>query len=147
MTLAAEAVEPVAFVYDDGGRADAGFPAEPRGCAVGAIAIAAEVPYAQVHAYLGLLTARATGQPSANPDFGVPSFVVETFMAWLGWEFAQSPSVTTASDLPRDGRFVLRYRLPGDDGRPQDHLSALVDGVLRDDADTRRFPMWGWWSR
>lgn len=154
--LRAGGPDAIPFTYDDGGREAAGFPAEPRGCAVGAIAIVTGRPYAEVHSALSVC---------GDPDLGVPAWVIEDYLAGLGFTVSEpersvSRAYTTASDLPRAGRFVLQFvlcqgawittpmgLLGRDPGSAVAHLSALVDGELHDDTDTRRLPVCKWWSR
>lgn len=161
-------------VFDDGGRAAAGFAASTTDCAIRAIVIAAELPYAHVHRQLGELMAaqslerrRRAGVlqqlPADHPaqrarwvnpdDPGVPVEIMHCYLQSLGWHGIENRLGergdewhATLADLPA-GRYVLEYRTA-----TKGHAIAFVDGELRDGPvtigrDFLRQPLFGWWTK
>lgn len=135
------------FVYDDGGRAAAGFSVanDAGDCVVRAIAIAAELPYEAVYAGLAALSADAGGKRTARD--GVTRKVYDRCLADLGWTWTPTTGIGTGcqvhlrtDELP-PGRLVVRL---------SKHLSAVVDGVVHDTSDPSRGGtrcVYGYWSR
>jgi hypothetical protein len=138
----------VQFVYDDGGRSAAGLLGVVGDCAVRAVAIVCELPYATVRQafiremYRDEFCRRWN---LAEPDGGVPPHITDGCLRELGWRFTLNEAHLTMHDLP-PGRFLLDFRealtKPGAEG----HIAALVDGELRDIVDNTDSHMWGWWS-
>lgn len=149
----------IPYVYDDGGRADAGYTGHTGDCVTRAIAIATEIPYQQVYddLFAGQLErpnmARlelrygARARSHASPRNGVPRNVYDPYLASLGWEW--TPTMTIGSgtkvhvredELP-GGRLILRLSR---------HLAAVIDGVLHDTHDCSRKgtrAVYGYWSK
>lgn len=136
-----------AFVIDDGGRAAAGFRGDAEDCVCRSIAIATEIPYADVYAKLTdlkqgwLATSRAAhakrlaaqGKTTARTG----SFR-ESYAPWLeslGWSWRATMSIgggcrvhLRADELPT-GRLIVRVSR---------HLVAVIDGVIHDTHDPSR---------
>lgn len=121
------------YVYDDGGRAAAGFKGRTRDCVCRAIAIAAELPYKEVYDLINeygkqeRITKRKKTRSSART--GVYTGTIRKIMAHLGWEWVPTMQIGSgctvhlrASELP-SGRLVV-----GTAG----HYVAVIDGVLHD---------------
>jgi hypothetical protein len=146
-------------VFDDGGRAAAGFRGEAGDCVTRSIAIATGLPYRQVYDELGWLVgqwsqssgtreARAwsAGRKGATARNGTPPDVTRLYFAELGWQWTPTMRIgsgTTvhlrANELPR-GRLVVRCSR---------HVTAVIDGVVYDTHDpTRRGTraVYGYWS-
>lgn len=151
--------EAATFVYDDGGREDAGFRGETGDCVSRAIAIASGLPYREVYAALhqGALGNRAhmaklqlsygaQARRHASPRDGVHKRVYETYLKDLGWTWTPTMAIGSgcqthlrADELPA-GRIIARLSR---------HLAAVVDGVIHDTHDPSRDGtrcVYGYWS-
>lgn len=83
---------PLDHVYDDGGRAAAGFKAATGDCVVRAIAIATGLPYAKVYGDLrSLMTGRTAGH--RTPRRGVPRSIWQPYLESLGWKWEATMSI------------------------------------------------------
>lgn len=121
---------PTPYVWNDGGRAAAGFKGRTGDCVVRAIAIAAQRPYLAVYADFKALLGKGD-----SPRKGI---LPETYKAYLlaaGWrwhptmQFGKGCTVhLTASELPAG---ILIVRL-------SHHLTVLIDGVVHDTHDPSR---------
>ncbi len=130
------------FVFDDGGRAAAGYKGITGDCVTRAIAIAAELPYAEVYQALAKGTGaqrastRTRGRAaSARNGINVRRKWFKEYMASIG--FAWTPTMHIGSgckvhlhdgELPA-GRLVVSV---------SKHYTAVVDGVVRDIYDPQR---------
>jgi hypothetical protein len=127
------------FTHNDGGRAAAGYAGKAHDCVCRAIAIAAELPYRQVHDAL-----HATG---SSPDFGVTKQTTRKFMAALGWTWTPTMRIGSGckvhlrdGELP-NGRLVVKV---------SKHVVAVIDGVAHDTYDSTRDGtrcVYGYYSR
>lgn len=117
------------FVYNDGGRAAAGYKGHARDCVARNIAIAAELPYVVVYRALALGNEQQRGKRSARNGIctGRPWF--KRYMEDLGFRWTPCANVGSpfrvwlrAEDLP-SGRLVVSVRK---------HYCAVLDGVLHD---------------
>lgn len=136
------------WVYDDGGRAAAGYRGSTGDCVTRAIAIATEMSYQEVYDDLFVL-ARIGGKKkgTVSPRTGVRPNVTRTYLAQLGWTWTptmQIGSGTTvharADELPA-GRLILRL---------SKHIVAMIDGVIHDTHDPTRDGtrcVYGVWER
>ncbi len=150
---------PLPFVYDDGGRAAAGFAAtmngaSPRDCAARSIAIASGRPYAAVYAALaaGTGTQRASRlcgkrEPTACEGINTHRKWFKEYMRALGavWTPTFGHGKRTvrlcvdAYGLP-PGRLAVYVR---------HHVTAVIDGVIHDTHDPNRGGarcVYGFWS-
>jgi hypothetical protein len=120
-----------AFQFNDGGRAAAGYKTKRGDCVVRAIAIACELPYAQVRDALNdraqLLTCAA--------ERGTAREVYEPYLVELGWTWTPTMLIGSgckvhllASELP-PGRLICRVSV---------HLVAVIDGVIHDNHNPAR---------
>lgn len=140
------------FVYDDGGRRDAGFEGGTRDCAARAIAIAAQLPYLTVYNLINEEakrerpgSKRRAGRRS-HARTGVFVATMDRVMEKLGWEWVATMKVGSgcrthlkANELP-PGRIVARCSR---------HYVAVIDGVVRDTHDPRRGGtrcVYGYWK-
>lgn len=129
----------IPYVYDDGGRAEAGFRGVTGDCGVRAVAIACGLPYRQVYDDLDAF-ARATERRRRTPSrsrTGIWNATMRRYMArqypevvWVPTSFiGQGCRVhLAAAELP-SGRLVLSLA---------HHYAAVIDGVLRDAFDCSR---------
>ena len=117
-----------AFVYDDGGRAAAGFQGVTGDCVVRAIAIACQLDYRDVYDELH----RRAGK---SPRSGVHRAVYQPFLAGLGWRWVPTMSIGSGTTVH------LRHdELPGGRiiARCTRHLVAVIDGDGHDIGDPTR---------
>jgi hypothetical protein len=144
---------PLPFTYDDGGRLASGRRGDAGDCVVRAIAIATGQTYSQVYVDLGGFAALAASRrrdpakrrPRSVRD-GVPRQAYDAYLAAIGWVWRPTMAVGSgcqvhlaAGELPQ-GRLVCR--LSG-------HLTAVVDGVVRDTFDPGRDGtrcVYGYWQ-
>lgn len=138
----------ISWIYDDGGRAEAGFKGKTGDCVTRAIAIATEQPYREVYntlhaATLGVrshmarleLRYGAQARRHASPRTGVDRKIYEIYLSSLGWEWTPTMKIgqgcTTHlrdDELP-DGRIIVRLTK---------HVCAVIDGVIHDTYDPSR---------
>lgn len=140
----------IPVVYDDGGRLAAGFRGKTRDCVVRSIAIVTGRPYAEIYRELMLAAeGERNGPRKSHPRTGVHTSRqwFKDYMQRLGFKWTPTMRVGTgcttrlsASDLPMTGRHVVKVSR---------HVTALVDGELRDNHDPSRRGtrcVYGYWS-
>jgi hypothetical protein len=137
------------WVYDDGGRAEAGYRGETGDCVTRSVAIATGRPYAEVYAALNE-AARAerprTGQSRSSARTGVKKRTVGRYLAEIGWEWHPTMHIgqgcrthLRADELP-GGRLIVKCSR---------HLTAVIDGVIHDTHDPSRGGtrcVYGYWT-
>jgi hypothetical protein len=130
------------FVYDDGGRADAGFTgAAPGDCVVRAIAIATGLPYRAVYDDLNAAATadnprRRSTRARSGSRTGVHRRIYHPYLIdRCGWSWLPTMAIGSgcmthlrADELPA-GRLIVRVSR---------HVCAVVDGVVHDTADPSR---------
>ena len=134
-------IRPLPWAYDDGGRAAAGFRGQAGDCVTRAIAIATGLPYRQVYDGLGVIArlwacpAGCHSSVAGSARTGLDPAVCRLYLGELGWAWTPTMGIGTgcrvhlrAGEVPA-GRVITR--LSG-------HLSAVVDGVVRDTGDPGR---------
>lgn len=115
------------WIYDDGGRAAAGFQGKTGDCGVRAIAIAAQLPYAEVYRTAKLLM-KEMGK-GTSPRDGMDTKVMHEYMRILGWSWTATMKIGSGCQVHMDpkelppGRLILRV---------SKHYCAVIDGVLHD---------------
>lgn len=127
------------FVYDDGGRAAAGFKGKTGDCVCRAIAIAAEMPYKEVYDLINetakteRVGRRKRGKSNART--GVYKGTIRKVMEWLGWKWHPTMAIGKGctvhlrkDELP-SGRLVVSV---------SGHEVAVIDGVVHDTYDCTR---------
>lgn len=137
-----------AWIYDDGGRAEAGFKGETGDCVTRAISIAARRPYLEVYRALNELAPLTTtrGRRSSSSRTGVFRKTYDAYLDQLGWTWTATMRIgegcTThlrADELP-DGRLIARLSR---------HLCAVIDGTIHDISDPSRGGtrcVYGYWT-
>lgn len=120
------------WIFDDGGRAAAGYRGKTNDCVIRAIAIATGKPYAEVYAALDQTrdSMRQTKQVrTSGARSGIARTVYERYLTALDWRFVPTMGIGTgcrvhldAAELPA-GRIICRL---------SKHLVAVVDGVIHD---------------
>ena len=129
----------MSMVYNDGGREAAGFRGKTGDCAVRAMAIALELPYADV--YRELAQANKDSGRKKSVRHGVMREVLEEVLARYGWKWHSAPKFegrrARYDDLPL-GRYIARMSR---------HYAAVIDGQLHDSWDSRRKMVYGYWFK
>lgn len=136
------------WVYDDGGRAAAGFKGDADDCVTRAIAIATGIPYREVYdalytialadrTYMAKLERRygARAGAHASPRTGVHRRVYDRYLRTEGWQWTPTMRVGSGctvhlrdGELP-DGRLIVSL---------SHHYAAVIDGVIHDTDDPSR---------
>lgn len=127
------------YVYNDGGRAVAGYKGKTGDCGARAIAIATGLPYQEVYDAINeLAKSERIGKRKkkiSNARTGVYKKTARKYLASLGWKWVATMHIGSgckvharAEELPR-GRLVLFLSR---------HLAAVIDGVIHDTYDPTR---------
>lgn len=136
------------FVYDDGGRANAGYDGKTGDCVTRAIAIATGEPYQKVYDELRERSRRYAANATRrnrvaaamvrlghSPRNGMFKEVYDPYLRSLGWEGVPTMRIGSgckvhlrAEELPA-GRLIVSV---------SKHLCAVVDGILYDNHDCSR---------
>lgn len=137
------------YIYNDGGRAEAGFKGEAQDCGARAVAIAAERPYREVYDLINEVAKTERRKRKSNARTGVHRDTLDKVLAHYGFHWVPVMEVGSGATLTlRDGglppgRVVLRVAR---------HFCASIDGVVYDtfDAsrgDTRAVTVYGYWTK
>ena len=141
-------------IYNDGGRAAAGFKGKAGDCVARAVAIASEQPYAEVYDILanGMGSQRITKKRhskgrSARNGVSTKRKWFKDYMKSLGFKWTATMGIGTGCkvhlrkfDLPM-GRIIARVT---------HHYVAVIDGVINDTFDCSRNGtrcVYGYWSK
>lgn len=129
----------MSWVYNDGGRADAGYKGEADDCVTRAVAIATGIPYQTVYdaineaAKTERIGKRMRGRSSART--GVHKPLYRRYLESLGWIWTPTMSIGSgckvhlrADELP-PGRLIVSV---------SKHVVAVIDGVIHDTHDPSR---------
>jgi hypothetical protein len=127
------------FVFNDGGRTQAGYKGRTGDCVARSIAIVTGKPYREIYDALNLLAkTEPTGKRSkrkSSSRSGVYRRFYERYLKSLGWKWTSTMSIGSgckvhlrASELPA-GRLLVRVSR---------HLTAIIDGVIHDTCDCSR---------
>lgn len=136
------------FVFDDGGRAAAGFKGHAGDCVCRAISIATGLDYLAVYVHLDAFAGRERPRRGkrSSPRNGVKIPTIRRYLEHLGWKW--TPTMTIGSgctvhlregELP-GGRLIVSLSR---------HLCAVIDGVVHDLSDPSRGGtrcVYGYWS-
>ena len=135
-------------VYDDGGRAKAGYRGKARDCACRAIAIALDMPYPDAYKLINAAAKkerRKNNRSSART--GVHADTMKTLLAELGWTWTPTMGIGTgctvhlsADELPT-GRLIARLSR---------HYVAVIDGCIHDTYNSTRGEtrcVYGFWTK
>jgi len=129
----------IMWVYDDGGRAAAGYKGKTGDCAVRATAIASGRPYREIYERINELAKRERRgkrkKTVSNARTGVHRVTMQRLMEELGATWTATMGIGTGctvhvamNELPA-GRLVLSLSR---------HYAAVIDGVLYDSHDSSR---------
>lgn len=128
------------FVFDDGGREDAGYKGMAGDCVVRSVAIATGEDYKTIYEAMWAIVRRqreagVKGADKVSPRSGVPRGVYEQYLFENGWEWHTQMRVGQKART-----HVLPYELPREDVivRLSGHMSAIVNGEIHDTFDPSR---------
>lgn len=127
------------FVYDDGGRKDAGYKGNTKDCVCRAIAIATSKPYQEVYDEINFLSQRErltkTKTSKSHSRTGVYKELIYKYMTHLGWKWVPTMFVGKGcqvhlkeNELPM-GRLVVSV---------SKHTVAVIDREIHDTYDCSR---------
>lgn len=116
------------WIYNDGGRAEAGYKGTSADCAVRAIAIAWDLPYKVIYDDLRyFLDCRDAG----SPRNGISEDHLRLYLSERGFRYKaiKGEHVTLHRDELPKGKVIAN--MPG-------HVSAVIDGIVNDTFDPNR---------
>lgn len=131
------------FIYDDGGRRDAGFKGRAGDCVARAVAIASGRLYAEVYAALSRGAGAERGSRGVTARNGVHTTRkwFKDYMRSLGFVWTPTMAIGQGcrvhlvdGELP-PGRLVVSV---------SKHLTAVIDGEIHDTHDPQREETWHW---
>lgn len=139
------------YLYNDGGRSDAGFKGKTGDCATRALAIALELPYREAYDLVNTFCAQEkpskTRRGMSNARTGVHTITFRKIMEHVGWTWTPTMAIgqgctvhLKADELP-SGRIIVNL---------SHHFSAVIDGVINDTFDPSREGtrcVYGYWSK
>lgn len=144
------------FQVNDGGRAAAGFKGSAGDCVTRALAIAMDLPYAEVYEAMAYGNAHQDckaksgwqiGRKSARNGIDTSRQWFKDFMMMHGWRWVPTMGIGTGckihlrkEELP-SGRIIARM---------SKHLCAVIDGVIHDTQDPSRGGtrcVYGYWEK
>lgn len=135
------------WIYDDGGRALAGFKGSTRDCVCRAIAIVEGRLYSEVYADLNAFAQSHPYRKRSSSARGVHRSVLNNYLEARGWcwtptmKIGQGCRVHLRPDELPSGRLIVRVSR---------HVCAVIDGTLHDTHDCSRDGtrcVYGYWSR
>jgi hypothetical protein len=132
-------MNPMRFLFNDGGRAAAGHIGRAGDCVTRAIAIVTGKPYGEVYLALNKLGASERigkrKKKKSKSDSGVFRRTYQRYLESLGWRWTPTMSIGSgctmhlrSSELPQ-GVLIARVSR---------HLTAVIDGVIHDTHDCSR---------
>jgi hypothetical protein len=121
------------FVYNDGGRKEAGYKGTTGDCVTRGIAIVTNKPYQEVYDALNLLAeSERTGKRKrsiSNARTGVYRVTYDKYLKSLGYTWIPTMKIGTgckihlrANELPK-GRLIVTVSR---------HITAVIDGIIHD---------------
>lgn len=132
----------MSFTYNDGGRTAAGYQGKAGDCVCRAIAIAAQLPYADVYKVLasGMGSQRKTKRTkrqaaSARNGIYTRRKWFKDYMGSLGFTWTATMRIGTGCTTHLDAKELPRGRLVVAVSR---HYTTMIDGVVHDTFDPRR---------
>lgn len=136
-----DGTEAMPYVFDDGGRQDAGYVGRAGDCVTRSIAIASGRPYTEVYAALarGMGEQRKSKGATARNGITTSRKWFKDYMRGIGFTWTPTMRVGEGckvhllkGELPM-GRLVVAV---------SKHYTAVVDGVIRDTYDPTRATIW-----
>jgi hypothetical protein len=140
----------IRHVFNDGGRAAAGYNGEARDCVCRAIAIATSLDYRTVYDRVNEVCAgeqphkRLRGKSSSRA--GVRKHTTKAFLASLGWSWVPTMRIGQGCTVHlRDGELPMGRLIV----QVSKHLCAVIEGVIHDAHDPSRGGtrcVYGYWQ-
>ena len=136
-----DGTESLSYVFDDGGRAAAGYKGRAGDCVARAIAISSDRPYSEVYAALaaGMGAQRKSNGATARNGITTGHKWFKNYMASIGFWWTPTMKVGEGckthllkGELP-PGRLVVAV---------SKHYTAVIDGVIHDTHDPTRATIW-----
>lgn len=125
-------------IYNDGGRAAAGYSGKCGDCVVRAVAIATEQPYEQVYQALANVNAstrgrsKSCGRRTARSGVIVKGVAFKRYMLALGWTWTATMGIGTGCTVHlADGELPMGKLIVS----VSKHYCAVIDGVIHDTHD------------
>ena len=141
------------FVYDDGGRLEAGFKGSTGDCVTRALAIATQQSYQTIydllneHAQSERMTKRMKKRSNARTGVVTRRKWFEDYMTSIGWGWTPTMLIGQGCKVHlRDGELPMG-RLMVNVSR---HYTTVIDGVIHDTYDPSRDGtrcVYGYWSK
>lgn len=138
------------FIYNDGGRAAAGYKGHTSDCVCRAIAITGEIPYQQVYDRINEFAQNErprNGRHQSSARTGVRKPTCRAIMADMGWIWTPTMRIGSGckvhlaqGELP-DGRLIVSV---------SKHWTSVLDGVIHDTHDPSRGGtrcVYGYWRK
>lgn len=126
------------YVYNDGGRVEAGF-RSGTDCGIRAVAIACVVPYKEAQKILRF-AAKKGKQGNGSISNGIYKEDMTSALKSIGWVWQSAPKFDGRKaryyDMPK-GRVIVRMAK---------HFAAVIDGVLQDTWDSSEKMVYGYWK-
>lgn len=139
------------FIYNDGGRAAAGYKGKAGDCAVRAVAIATGLPYQAVYDGINVFAARERsgkrkrGKSSART--GVHGATMRRYLASIGWQWIPTMKIGGGCKVHlRDGELPMGRLIVS----VSKHYLAVIDGVIHDTYEDSRDGtrcVYGYWVK
>jgi hypothetical protein len=140
---------PTRYVYDDGGRAAAGFKGDANDCVCRSIAIVTGLPYLEVYEELNRIAERERPRKGrrSSARLGVRKPTIHRYLAGLGFVWTPTMQIGAgctvhlgAAELP-PGRLIVSVSR---------HVTAVIHGVIHDTHDPSRGGtrcVYGYWRK
>lgn len=128
----------LSFVYDDGGRSSAGFKGDTGDCVTRAISIASGLSYRFVYDKINEITKsgrQTKNKKRSSARTGVNKSIYRPLLKELGFEWVSCMNIGEGCKVHlRDGELPSGRLI----ARVSKHLTAVIDGEIRDTHDPRR---------
>lgn len=138
------------WVYNDGGRAEAGYKGETGDCVTRAISIATGVPYAKVYSDINLLaeSERPRGRKKrSSARTGVQKPTIRKFLESIGWKWTPTMKIGSGCKVHlKEDELPCGTLIVSVSG----HLTVVKDGIIHDTHDPSRGGtrcVYGYWSK
>ena len=126
------------FVYNDGGRAEAGYKGKTGDCVCRAISIALKLPYQQVYNELKSFISshrNCKSKKNSNVTTGITQKFCKKYLESKGWRWVPCMKIGTGCKVHLREEELPKGRLIVSASR---HLTAIIDGVIHDTYDCSR---------
>ena len=125
------------FIYDDGGRANAGYKGRAGDCVCRAVSISSGKPYAEIYAALATSAGNERKSRGASARNGIHTNRkwFKDYMVCLGFAWTPTMGIGTGCKVHlTDGELPMGTLLVS----VSRHVTAVIDGVIHDTYDPQR---------